>query len=536
MPRLAPRILPCLAALAAALLLAVPAVAQHQMHDTTELVLNGEIPLFGNLGPYTRPIATSNPEAQAFFDQGLGLAYAFGRREAQQSFVAAMKKDPKCASCRWGLAWTLGPYVNDSTMYSGASTIAFEQAQEAKRLAVGSREVERALIDATLVRYEPEPTRRTRAELDTAYMVAMRDVARRFPDDPDVATLYAESIMVLRPWNYWTRAGRPQPGVAELLEVLERVLRRDPSHPGACHLYIHATEASLEPGRATSCADLLVDAMPGASHMVHMPSHTYMRLGRYDEAVRSSQLARAADKQAERGSATATYPDHNLHMLLVAASYDGQSAVAIQAARDLALLSPASAQQLPLVLARFGRWQEILQLPRSADAFLGAMLSYARGLAQVRTGGVAAARTSVQAVEAELRATTGRDNRVLLGIARAILSAEIDASARNYDAAVRTLEQARVLEADSLGYAEPEDWILPVRQVLGSVLLEAGRPADAEIAYRGELEAHPENGWSLYGLQLALEAQGKLDEAAAVLARFRRAWTRADVQIRGARF
>ena len=522
--------------LAGALTLAAPAAAQQQTHTTSEeRVLNGEIPLFENLGSHTRSVTTNSADAQAYFDQGLRLAYAFGRHEAQQSFVAAALKDPLCASCRWGLAWALGPYANGA-MDPGAEAIAYQQAQEARRLGAGSTEVEQALIDALLARYAPAVDADKRAQLDTAYMVAMRNVYRRFPEDLDVATMYAESMMVLRQWNYWTRAGNPQPGTNEVLRVLEGALDRDIRHPGACHLYIHATEASLQPGRATGCADLLGDAMPGASHMVHMPSHTYMRTGRYGDAVRWNQLARLADQEAQHGGATAIYPGHNLHMLLVAASYDGQSAVAIQAARDLAQLAPGSAHHVPLVLARFGRWEDILKLPTTGVSFAGAILSYARGLAQVQTNRVADARESLVAVEAEIQVSEDSRRRQMLRLARAILAAEIDVAGQDFDSAVRTIELARVIETDSIGYNEPEDWILPLRQVQGAMLLDAGRALEAEIAYRGELAAHPENGWSLYGLHLALAAQGKTDEAAEVLARFHRAWERVDVQIWSSRF
>jgi tetratricopeptide (TPR) repeat protein len=284
------------------------------------------------------------------------------------------------------------------------------------------------------------------------------------------------------------------------------------------------------------CADLLVNAMPGASHMQHMPSHTYMRTGRYADAVRVSQLALAADRQAESGGATAIYPDHNLQMLLVAAAYDGQSEVAIRAARELAELAPSSAYQLPLVLARFGQWEEILRLPVPRDGFQRGMLAYAWGLAELRVSGPEDAVLNLTAHDIDLAGIQTARERMLLSLGRALLAAEIDADAGDYDAAIRTLAAARAIESDSLAYTEPEDWIVPVRQVLGAILLDAGRPADAESAFRGELQAHPENGWSLYGLYLALRDQGRADEAADVLARYQRAWARADVGLRDSRF
>jgi tetratricopeptide (TPR) repeat protein len=270
--------------------------------------------------------------------------------------------------------------------------------------------------------------------------------------------------------------------------------------------------------------------------MQHMPSHTYMRTGRYADAVRVSQLALAADRQAETGGATAIYPDHNLHMLMVAASYDGQSEVAIRAARDLAELAPASAYHLGLVLTRFGQWDELLGIRSVNDRFQTGMLTYAQGLTLLRIGRPDDAALLLAALEVEVALAREQRERILLKLAHAILSAELDADAGDYDAAIATLERASAIEADSLANTEPEEWILPVRQVLGAILLDAGRPAEAEAAYRGDLEAHPENGWSLYGLHLALLEQGKSEEGAAALARYRRAWARADVGLRSSRF
>jgi hypothetical protein len=518
-----------------ALCLAAPLAAQHEAHLAPAAGADTGIALFNNLGPHTRAITTSVPLAQQYFNQGMRLAYGFGMPEARRSFEAAIRQDPACAMCHWGLAWSLGPYVN-GRMDSTSALKAYEHIQHAKQHSGRATEVERALIDAMLVRYVALPKRDTRGPADTAYMNAMREVAKRFPNDLDAATLFGESMMVLRPWNYWTRAGDPQPGIDELVKTLERVLSRNIRHPGACHLYIHTVEASNGPSRAEACADLLIDGMPGASHMRHMPSHIYMRIGRYGDGVKSNQLAWIADQQAKHGGATAIYPAHNLHMLLFAAAYDGQSAVAMQAARDLAATTPGSAHHLPLTLARFGRWDEILALPAPDQAFRLAMWHYARGMAQLRKGQPANAKISLGAVDAALAGTTSKPQRTQLRLARAVLSAEIDADAKKIDDAVRTLEAARTVEADSLEYDEPEEWIVPLRQVMGAILIDAGRHAEAEVAYRGELVAHPENGWSLLGLARALEGQGRKAEADAVTARFRTAFSRADVAIRASRF
>ena len=370
--------------------------AQHDMHAAGSAPADTGIALFTNLGPHSRVITTRVPAAQAYFNQGMRLAYGFGMPEARRSFERAIAIDSTCAMCQWGLAWSLGPYVNGG-MDSTRGVRAYRAIQRAKALSANAAEPERALIDAMLQRYVENPRRGTRAPADTLYMKAMREVARRYPRDLDVLALFGESMMVLRPWNYWTRAGAPQPGIDELITTLETALARDPRHPGACHLYIHAVEASMNPARAESCADLLIDGMPGASHMRHMPSHIYMRIGRYGDGVRSNQLAWIADQQARHGGATAIYPEHNLHMLLFAASYGGQSAVALQAARDLARQSANASHHQILTLARFGRWDEILATPAPDRPFRLAMWHYARGLAELRTGQAGNARIALRA-------------------------------------------------------------------------------------------------------------------------------------------
>jgi tetratricopeptide (TPR) repeat protein len=526
-------------------LLATPLSAQHDGHGATgaavpEAAPAEAMPLWDNLGGFSRPVTTRSAEAQRYFDQGMRLGFGFAHREAAQSFREAVRLDPGCAMCQWGLAWALGPSINsrsDSTSLSEA----YEAARQARRLRRGANEAERALIDAIATRYAPVPRRERQARLDSAYARAMHDAVRRHPHDLDAATLYGEALMTLRPWNYWTPEGEAQPGIPEALGALESVLARDIRHPGACHLYIHAVEASPNPGRAEACAELLEDAIPGVSHIAHMPAHIFMRTGRYGDAVRGNQKARMADLDARRGEAVAVYPTHNLHMLLFAASYDGQSAVALQAASDLARESPNSAFFRTLVLARFGRWAEILELERPSQAYALGLWRYGRGLALLRTGEPDSARAERDAL-AELLETTpetatfrGHPHQHLLGMAHGILAGEIAASEGRYDEAVRVLREAVQLE-DGLRYDEPEPWIVPVRQVLGMVLLEGGRATDAETTFREELQRHPENGWSLSGLEMALRAQGRAAEADEVRRRVEHVWTRADVRLRGARY
>ena len=518
--------------LAATILLAAPLPAQ-SARDT--------VPLYDGLGTYSRRITTREPLAQRYFDQGMRLTFGFGHPEARRAFREAVRIDPECAMCHWGLAWSLGPYINGPRPDSASAVEAHAAARRAVALKRSATPAEQALIDAMAVRYAPVPTRDNRARLDSAYARAMRDVVRHVPDDLDAGALLGEALMVLRPWDQWTRTGDPQPGTDEVLAVLESVLARDLRHPGACHHYIPATEASRDAGRAARCADLLGDVIPGASHIPHMPSHTYMRIGRYADAVRANQRAWHADQRAAYGGAPGIYPPHNLHMMLLAASYDGQSAVAAQAARDLARQFPEHGFYAVLVPVRFGRWEEILEMrPLTLNAFQRGMDHFARGMAHLGLGRADSAATYRDSLRSTLDSTAesaryrGHPQRSLLGIALAILDAERSATEGRHDVAVATLRGALPLE-DSLEYDEPEPWPMPIRHVLGAILLESGRPGDAEAVYREDLQVHPDNGWSLFGLARALSAQGREADAREVMQQFERSWARADVWLRGSR-
>ncbi len=498
-------------------------------------------PLFDNLGDYSRTLDTDSLMAQRYFDQGLQLGYGFGRAAAVASFRMAQRYDPDCAMCYWGEAWTLGPYQN-GRMSDEAGLEAYRAIQTAKEKSATSTDSERALIEAMASRYAAQPKDADRRQLDETYVAAMRDVVRRFPNDLDASALFAESLMVLYPWDLWLPDGSPRPETTEATNVLESVLARNIRHVGACHLFIHAVEASPDPRRAEACADLLAAQMPGASHIQHMPSHIYMRIGRYGDAVRSNQRARIVDVEAEHGRGAAIYATHNLDMLAFAAWMDGQSAVAIRAARDLAHDRPRDRLHHLQILVRFGRWEEIMELddPPTDDFTLG-MWEFARGMAQLRRGhGDAATSAAEHLVELSEKlpddARYQRYSRVdLLRVAGGILMGEIAAAARHYDEALSKLRLAAAVEA-SFPYSEPEAWAIPVGHVLGAVLLEAGRPAEAQRVYEEELEHHAENGWSLLGLEQSLRAQGDDEAAAAVHERFARAWARADLPLLGSRF
>ncbi len=524
--------------------LALPLQAQHAGHGPAAMggaPDDATLPLYDDMGPYTRWISTGSEWAQAYFNQGIALTYGFGHSEGVRSFREAQRLDPECASCFWGEAWALGPHIN-GRMGDSAAVEAYAAIQRAMGLRDGGTEVERALIEAMAVRYAEDPEEASRAQLDSLYAEAMAGVAERFPRDLEVLTLAGESQMVLRPWNYWTEEGEPFENTVEAVRILEQALAVDVTHPGSCHLYIHLVEASPAPERAAACSDHLPRMIPGVSHIPHMPAHAFMRIGRYGDAVRGNQMAWMADQRAAWDGAPGVYPSHNLHMLFFAAAFDGQSAVALQAARDVSRIAPAFAIYIPLAHVRFGRWDEILELPLlDGSPFATAVSHYARGMAHLRSESTDLARVELQALEV-MRARApedarfrGHGQRDLLGMAEGTLRGEILAQEGDVDGAVHVMEEAIARER-ALNYDEPEPWPIPVRHTLGAVLLEAGRHADAERVYREALAIHQDNGWCLKGLAAALRAQGREDEAAAVDARFAEMWVRADVFISGSRF
>jgi tetratricopeptide (TPR) repeat protein len=516
-------------------------------------------PLFNDLGDFRRKVTTKSNRAQRYFDQGLILAYGFNHREAGRSFREAARLDPGCGMCWWGAALVLGPNYN-APMSSEDVRDAWEFVQKARQAAEKATPVERALIEALAKRYAAEPAADRRL-LDEAYAEAMREVARRFPDDLDAATLFAEALMNLHPWDLYAHDGAPKPWTPEILSVLERVLARNPDHIGAIHFYIHATEASNEPRRAEKYADRLGRLAPGAGHLVHMPSHTYIRTGRYLDAMRANERATKADESyisqcRAQGLYPLAYVPHNWHFLWASASLAGNSAAAIRAALETDskvhrehMAEMGSLQHyslLPLfAYLRFGRWEQILAAPAPADGLpyrLG-VWHYARGLAFARSGRVEEATNELSALKrARLRPDLERVTiwdinpaEAILAIAEEALAGEVNAARGRYDRAVRLLRRAVRLE-DALKYQEPSDWHFPARHALGAVLLEAGRPAEAEDVYREDLRRNPDNGWSLFGLARSLEAQGKKQEAAEAQARFRKAWAHADVRLSASRF
>ncbi|MGH7786797.1 MAG: tetratricopeptide repeat protein [Candidatus Binatia bacterium] len=540
-----------------ALLLLAGCATRPPAHDHAPATAAAPPPLYDNLGSHTHTVSCS-AAAQAYFDQGLRLIYAFNHDEAQRSFEEAARLDPNCAMAFWGEALALGPNINlpIDAPRGAAAQIAITQAVA---LAPHASAKEQAYIAALAKRYSADASADRKAH-DRAYAEAMRDVARTYPDDTDAATLYAESMMDLRPWDLWAADGTPYPGTVEIVTTLEAVMIRDPNHPGANHYYIHAIEQSQQPEKGLPSAQRLPGLVPGAGHLVHMPSHIYMRTGRYSDAAVANQRAIVVDEQyLAAAQPTGVYPmmyyPHNIHFLWAAASMEGRSADAIGAARLLGTkVPPEMAREMPMVeyfmpttyfaLLRFGQWDAMLAEPAPPPdlLYLTAMWHYARGIAfaaQGRSGQADAELAAFEHVAAHIPPDRiVGDNQPaggLLHLAAIALRGDIAARQGHFARAVPLLEEAVRLQ-DALPYMEPPPWYFPQRQALGAALLAAGKPAQAEAVYREDLRLNPNNGWSLFGLAESLRAQRKTKDAAEVEAQFKTAWTRADVTLNASRF
>ena len=512
-----------------------------------------EVRLFDNLGSLHHEITTVSDEAQKFFDQGLRLVYAFNHEEAIAAFTEASRLDPEAPMPYWGVALSLGPNIN-AAMDPKAEPRARELLRRATTGSAQATAKERAYVEAMAARYSRQGSRKAK---DRAYAKAMRRLATEYPDDLDAATLAAEAMMLLRPWDYWRADGRPQPGTDEFVTILQSALRRNPDHPGACHYYIHAVEASPDPARALDCAKRLASLMPGAGHLVHMPAHVYMRLGLYREASEHNASSATVDQEylaqsRLQGTYAAGYYAHNLHFLNASLMMEGRSAEALQVGRDLltkvshedVAKEPALEWYAPtvfLTLARFGHWNDIIRQPPPPKGLrlTAGLWHYAQGLAFAATARFGSAEGEVSNLRrtlkslAKAKTAEAKTGRAVLKVAERVLVGELAARRGRYDESIDALNEALRLEA-ALPYSEPPFWLQPVRHNLGAVLLLAGRPSDAESVYREDLRRNPENGWALQGLVQSLRAQKK--DAGQEEARFRAAWALADVALEGSRF
>ncbi len=520
--------------------------------------------LLEGLGNYDFPVTTDTPEVQQWFNQGLMLTFGFNHDAAERSFLKATELDPECAICWWGAALVIGPHVN-SGMEPANAPKAWSRLQRALALDAETTPREQAFIRALAARYAetpPEP----RLPLDQAYAEAMGRVSENYPDDLDAASFHAEALMNLQPWDYYDADLNPKGNTAEIVSILESVMERNPDHALALHLYVHAVEASATPERGVLAADHLRELIPASGHLVHMPAHIYGRVGRWHDAVIANQLAIAADDaylQICGPNAQGLYPlgyvPHNHHFLWFAASMEGSSAIAHEAARETAgrvdlpelMRTPGYEGLQGLWMTpwfervRFGRWEEIAGLPNPAEdlPYVSAIWHYAQAMAALRQGRIKEAHGH-HAILKELAVDPALEKMMVweryplslaANIARLTVGAELALARDDSATAIANLREAAAIE-DSIPYDEPPGWHAPVRQTLGAVLLAAGKPQEAEEAYRAELRRNPDNGWSLYGLMQSLQAQKRGADAAKVAAQFEAAWKNADVKLASSRF
>jgi tetratricopeptide (TPR) repeat protein len=508
--------------------------------------------LYPGFDGFERQITTKSPEAQRWFNQGIQLLYGFNHDEAIRSFEKAAELDPTCAMAWWGSAYARGIHINNPVMKEEQSRLAFEAATKAAAAVDDETPVEQALIHAVGKRYA-WPAPEDRKPLDEAYAAAMEAAWHAFPEDADVGALFAESLMNLQPWDLWTAEGEPKGRALEIVAVLERTLARAPKHPGANHFYIHAVEASPWPERALDEADALVTLVPGSGHLVHMPTHIYIRTGRYADAATGNERAIQVDEayfaKAPKPDFYSVYFLHNIHFLAYAAMMQGRYEAAIAAARKIETTIPPEflKEYAPLadgftpttlhVLLRFGKWDEVLAAPEPEDWRLvsRAERHFARAVALGVQGKPAEARAELAALD-KVAAQFTEDWKVgnnlatdVLAVARKMAEGEIAYREGRADEAFALLREAVTME-EGLAYDEPPGWMQPVRHALGALLLADGRAAEAEEVYRADLERHPNNGWSMLGLQQALEKQGRDAETLAMAPAVDAAWQAADVQ------
>ena len=519
-------------------------------------------PLFDGFGDLHRDVGTRVPEAQRYFDQGLRMAYGFNHEAAGRAFAQAARLDPQCAMCVWGQALVLGPNINlpmDPSLAKDATALA----SRAAALAASARPADRALIQALQARYvDPAPD--DRSALDRAYADALARVVEQFPEDDDAATLYAEALMDLSPWAYWAADGTPAEHTPRLVGELERVLARNPRHIGAMHYYIHATEASPTPERALPYADALAALAPGSGHLVHMPAHTYIRVGRYHDATLTNFAATTADKdflavcRGSNGVYPLGYVPHNWHFGTMTTGLTGSRTLALQAAgqtaqrADRAAMGEAPMQFMQqFVVApwftqvRFGDWDAILAdaSPPPALPYPTAIRHFARGLAHARKGALDQASREAQALHAialdpamaQVSFFDINNAAAVLRVADALLRGELLRAQGRQDAAIAALREAAIAE-DALAYNEPADWPLPVRPYLGAALLEAGDAGAAAEVFAQDLQTYPHNGWSLFGLAQAQRKLGQADAARETTRRQAVAWQWADAPLTAARY
>lgn len=511
-------------------------------------------PLFENLGNLHFAVTTKNERAQAFFDQGLKLSYAFNHAEGHRSFMEMARLDPSAAMAYWGQAFALGPNINDPMPDDTRKNKINEAMAKAKFLARKASPLEKALIEALSARYSEDLTKDV-AELNMAYMTAMSKVVKEFPENANIQILYAASVMNTVPWNYWDKDGNPSPNIAEAKAALEKAMKLKPENPGGHHYYIHMVELPY-PDLGVPSADKLASLMPGAGHIVHMPSHIYIRVGRYLDAVKVNQAAILADEDYiaqcfSQGLYPLAYYPHNIHFLWSSASLLGASEIAIDAAKKTAEKVPMGefvkmpflqdfASTPLLAYTRFGKWNEILSIPAPSSNIkhLNLIRHYARGLAFIRKENPKEAEEELEALEMlkndpdlqNLVAAPNNTSATIAAIAYDVVAGELAALRNDLPKAISHLKKA-VVHEDNLVYTEPSAWHIPTRQNLGAILMKAKRYQEAEKIYKEDLAVLRQNGWSLIGLYNAYQAQGKSSDAKKIKTEFDKAWENADMEI-----
>ena len=527
-----------------------------------EIVTEAGAPLFDGMGDHTHPITTKNEYVQRYFDQGLTIDFAFNHAESARSFRAAQNLDPDCAMCYWGEALALGPNINVTSngsviMADHERVAAYAAIQKAVSLKEKVSQKERDFIDALASRYNGDISS-PRNPLDLAYAEAMRELSNKYPEDDDAASLFAESLMNTMPWDYWIDADNPKPLTIEAIDTLEKVLERNPRHPMALHLYIHAVESSSQPERAEKAADILLDLVPGAGHLVHMPSHIYWRVGRYEDASEANIMAAAVDEAYiaacnAQGFYPAAYYPHNIHFLWASASMEGRSKIAIEAGEKVAKnVRIEMIDQFPgveffktvpvLSLVRFGLWEDILQLEAPAERleYANAIWHYARSIAYSNTGDLQNAENERKQIES----LKGTDDvlhldsiyypaSMLLEIADSLALGEISLAKNDFDSAIESFKAAVAVQ-DMLPYTEPPFWFYPTRLSLGKAYLSSNQPGEAEKVFQENLKQYPRNGWAMYGLSQALESQNK--DSSNARKQFETIWQNADIELSSSTF
>lgn len=517
-------------------------------------------PLFSDLGSYSLRITTNSSLAQKYFNQGIIFTYGFNHEEAFRSYQEAARLDPDCAMAYWGMAMVLGPNIN-LPMDSAVVTSAYESVQKAISLLNNETQKEKDWVMALSKRYSKEKTE-DRSTLDKAYADAMRELHNKYPDDADISAMFAEALMDCHPWDYWLKDGTPEPWTPEILSALEGVLKNNPDHPGANHLYIHSVEASKHPDIGLKSADKLRSLVPGSGHLVHMPSHIYIRTGKYHEGTLANERAVKSDEQyisqcRQQGFYPVSYYPHNYHFLWACATLEGNGSTAIDAALRTAQIPPDSLMDccglqtlqhfnlIPLyAYVTFGRWNDILNYPEPKDTrpYQKGIWHYARGMAFTGKDNLSEAKKELASLDKLKDLKTVDDFNIweinsagsLLKIASEVLAGEIAAKQKKYNVSIEHLKNAVRLE-DALRYDEPPTWFYPTRNSLGAVLIDAGKYSEAQKVYEEDLKEYPENGWALFGLHIALMKQNLNADAAAVEKRFKEAWKNSDIKLTSSR-